>query len=53
MTPVSPNQPKTPARTMRIDDELWDAVKEEAERLGVTPSDVVRDALREHLTPRS
>lgn len=49
MTAVSPNQPKTPARTMRIDDALWDAVKEEADRLGVTPSDIVREALRKHL----
>jgi antitoxin component of RelBE/YafQ-DinJ toxin-antitoxin module len=49
VTPVSPNQPATPARTMRINDELWDAVKAEADRLGVTPSDVARLAIQAYL----
>ena len=44
-----PNQPKTPARAVRIDDALWDAVKQEAARRGETATDVVRRALREHL----
>jgi Ribbon-helix-helix protein, copG family. len=44
-----PNQPKTPARAVRIDDVLWDAVRQEAERRGENASDVVRRALREHL----
>lgn len=44
-----PNQPKTPARAVRIDDTLWDAVKQEAVRRGETATDVVRRALREHL----
>lgn len=49
MTRVSPNQPKTPARPVRIDDDTWDAVKTEAAARGVTASDVVREAIREHL----
>ena len=44
-----PNQPKTPARAVRIDDATWDAVKAEAERRGEHASDVVRRALAEYL----
>lgn len=44
-----PNQPKTPARAVRIDDELWDRVKAEAARRDETATDVVRRAIREHL----
>lgn len=57
MTPVQqsakitsvPNQPKTTARAVRIDDETWDAVRAEAERRGLTASDIVREALAKHL----
>ena len=44
-----PNQPKTPARAVRIDDARWERVKREAERRGETASDVVRRAIDEHL----
>ena len=44
-----PNQPKTPARAVRIDDATWEAVKAEAERRGETATDVVRRALNAHL----
>lgn len=44
-----PNQPKTPARAVRIDDVLWDRVKAEADRRDETATDIVRRALREHL----
>lgn len=44
-----PNQPKTPARSVRIDDDLWAAAQEEARREDVPVSDVVRAALRKHL----
>ena len=44
-----PNQPKTPARTVRVDDELWNAVRREAEAKGENVSDVVRQALRKYL----
>lgn len=49
MTPCDdghmPNQPKTQARTVRVDDETWDAVQREAEKSGTTASHIVRLAL--------
>jgi hypothetical protein len=46
-----PNQPKTPARAVRIDDRMWKAIKAEAQRrrLPGGASDVVREALAKHL----
>ena len=44
-----PNQPKTPARTVRLDDELWNAVQAKAEADGTSASDIVRAALRKYL----
>jgi glycerophosphoryl diester phosphodiesterase len=41
-----PNQPKTKARTVRIDDETWTATLKRAKKDGITASDVVRKALR-------
>ncbi len=41
-----PNQPKTVARTIRVDEELWAAVTAEAERRGETVSEAVRRMLR-------
>ncbi len=41
-----PNQPKTPARNVRIDDGLWDAAKAKAATEGRALSDVVRELLR-------
>lgn len=40
-----PNQPKTPVRSVRVPDDLWAAVKAEAERRGETVTDVVVRAL--------
>lgn len=40
-----PNQPKTPRRTFRISDELYEAAQAKAEVNGETVSDVVRRAL--------
>ena len=45
-----PNQPKTRARTVRIDDETWDAVQVEAKKSDTTASHVVRLALRAFLS---
>lgn len=39
----------TARRTIRIDDELWDAAQEAAEAAGVTVSDVIRDALARYV----
>lgn len=44
MTTV-PNQPKTPSRTFRIPDDVYDAAREKAAELGVPLSEVVRDLL--------
>lgn len=44
-----PNQPKTPNRTLRIDDELWKAARAAAEANGENISDVVRRALRRYV----
>lgn len=46
---MSPNKPKTPLRAVRVDDELWNAVKEKAETEGRSVSDVIRAALRRYL----
>ncbi len=46
-----PNQPRddNPARTIRIDDELWGAVKALAKKEQVSASEIVRDAIRNYL----
>jgi predicted CopG family antitoxin len=53
MTPATlarvPNQPKTPQRTIRIADDVWDAAKAKAEANGRTVSDVIREALARYL----
>ena len=40
-----PNQPKTPARVIRIPDDVWVAVGQMADREGTTPSEIVRRAV--------
>jgi predicted DNA-binding protein len=49
MTRVSPNQPKTPLRSFRISDELYEAAQARAAEEGETVSDVVRRALEEYV----
>ena len=44
-----PNQPKTPNRVVRVDDELWHAAQKRAAEKGETVSDVVRGALRRYV----
>ncbi len=44
-----PNQPKTPARAVRISDEVWAALRDVADRKELTVSDVVRLALEDFL----
>lgn len=48
-----PNQPKTPKRGIRVDDDLWEAVRKATLEDETTISDVVRDALRDYLAKRS
>lgn len=44
-----PNQPKTPLRSFRIPDELWEAAKSKAAARGEDLSTVVRAALRRYV----
>lgn len=44
-----PNAPKTPARAVRISDEMWAALRDVADRGEVTVSDVIREALEDYL----
>lgn len=41
-----PNAPKTPTRTIRVSNELWNAVKEKAAIEGRTVTDVIIEALK-------
>lgn len=44
-----PNKPKTPHRTIRIDDALWAAAQAAAEAEGKTVTDVIRAALTRYV----
>lgn len=44
-----PNQPSTPNRNVRIDDDLWAEVERIAADQRLTPSEVVRIALRTYV----
>ena len=44
-----PNQPATPLRSFRCDDELWEAVRRKAADEGVTVTEVILRALRAFL----
>lgn len=44
-----PNTPGTPVRTVRIPDEMWDALRLRADERGETVTAVVLRALRQYL----
>lgn len=44
-----PNQPATPVRTVRISDEVWQALRQRADERGETVTDVVLRAIRLYL----
>ncbi|GAS98919.1 Gp65 [Mycolicibacterium canariasense] len=44
-----PNQPRTPLRSFRIPDDLYEAAQQKAEEKGETVSDVVRRALERYV----
>lgn len=44
-----PNQPKTPNRTFRIPDAIFDPAREKARREGTTLSEVVKAALLDYV----
>jgi len=49
LTGVSPNQPKTPIRGVRVPDDLWEAVQAKAAAQGRAVSDVIRELLTQWL----
>ena len=44
-----PNAPKTPTRTVRVDDELWEAVQAQAKIDGITVTSVILSGLYSYL----
>ena len=44
-----PNQPKTPQRTFRIPDDLWQAARRKAKQRGETVTAVVIRALKRYV----
>lgn len=47
-----PDKPKTPHRTVRIDDDLWKEASDVAAEHGETASDAVRWGLRAYIRDR-
>jgi len=47
-----PNAPKTPTRTIRVSDELWNAVKDKAAQDSRTVTDVIITALKAYVEPQ-
>lgn len=52
MRSVSPNQPATPIRGVRVPDDLWRAAQDKAAAEGRTVSEVVRELLAGWLAQR-
>jgi len=44
-----PNQPKTPLRSMRVEEALWAAALAKSQERGETVSDVIRRALERYV----
>ena len=44
-----PNQPKTPARSVRVPEDLWQAALVRAQERGETVTDVILRALRRYV----
>lgn len=45
---VMPNKPKTPHRTIRVEDALWEAAQAAAEARGETISEAIRAFLKRY-----
>lgn len=43
-----PNQPKTPHRSIRIDDQMWETIKALAVSKNTNASDVIRESITTH-----
>jgi antitoxin component of RelBE/YafQ-DinJ toxin-antitoxin module len=48
-----PNQPKTPTRTVRLDDEIWSALRIIGEQTGLSVSELIRLALTDFIMKSS
>ena len=46
---MSPNKPRTPLHSFRVDTDLWNAAKTKAQAEGTTIADVLRAALQRYL----
>ncbi|MGZ4521922.1 MAG: hypothetical protein ACXVXO_00680 [Mycobacteriaceae bacterium] len=46
---MSPNKPRTPHRTVRIEPTLWQAAQAKARERGETVTDVIRRALERYV----
>jgi hypothetical protein len=44
-----PNQPKTPKRSVRLDDAIWEALQQIGEQTGLTVSELIRLALTDFI----
>lgn len=44
-----PNQPKTPHRSVRLNDDIWDALREIGEQTGLSVSELMRLALTDFI----
>ena len=43
------NQPKTPHRSVRLNDDIWDALREIGEQTGLSVSELMRLALTDFI----
>ena len=43
------NQPKTPHRSVRLNDDIWDALRAIGEQTGLSVSDLIRLALTDFI----
>ena len=50
---MSPNKPRTPHRTIRVEDELWDAAVAVAKERGESVSEILRAALKRYVKKNS
>lgn len=50
---VMPNAPKTPTRTIRVPDDIWNAVQAKAKEQGVTVTSVILKSLNDFLVDKS
>lgn len=50
---MSPNKPKTPLHSFRVETELWNAARDKAKAEGTTIADVLRSALKRYVSRKA